>query len=202
MKVAPRPGADSSSTLPPWASAMARTMASPRPAPSDRRPPAPRAKRSKIRSRSGFGDSRPLVGDPEPGEVLIHRGPDPDRGAVLGVLGGVGGELHDGLGKPLAVGHQPAVSTPLQAPVAGGEGGGLGHQLDGLAPLTGIVAQQLEVAPDDRDRRAQLVTRVGDEVLLAGERVLEPVEHRREVRQMRRWLKGRMQWLDRNVGRR
>ena len=41
-------------------------------------------------------------------------------------------------------------------------------------------AQQLDVAAHDRDRRAQLVARVGDEPALLGVGVLEPFEHRVE----------------------
>ena len=53
-------------------------------------------------------------------------------------------------------------------------------QLDRVAALVGIVAEQLEVAADDRDRRAQLVPGVGDEFLLHGERRLQAIEHRVE----------------------
>ena len=53
----------------------------------------------------------------------------------------------------------------------------VGHQLERLAPLLGVVAHHVEVAADDRDRGAQLVARVADERLLARKRLLEPVEH-------------------------
>ena len=43
-------------------------------------------------------------------------------------------------------------------------------------------AQQLDVAAHDRDRRAQLVARVGDEAALLGVGALEAVEHRVERR--------------------
>ena len=43
--------------------------------------------------------------------------------------------------------------------------------------LVGVVAEKLEVAADDRDRRAELVPGVVDERALGRERRLEPVEH-------------------------
>ena len=59
-KRAPPPSASRSSTRPPWASATARTIASPRPLPPPAAvSPAPRAKRSKIRSRSSGGTPGP-----------------------------------------------------------------------------------------------------------------------------------------------
>src|SRR5690606_40681162 len=41
----------------------------------------------------------------------------------------------------------------------------------------GVVSEELELAPDHRDRRAELVSRVVDEATLRGKRLLEPVEH-------------------------
>ena len=43
-----------------------------------------------------------------------------------------------------------------------------------------MLAQHLQVAADDRDRRPQLVAGVGDELALQREGLLEPVEHRVE----------------------
>ena len=51
-----------------------------------------------------------------------------------------------------------------------------------LAVLVGVVAEQLEVPADDRQRCAQLVTGVIDEPALRCERGLHPVEHRVEPR--------------------
>jgi signal transduction histidine kinase len=62
--------------------------------------------------------------------------------------------------------HEPAHAVEL-----------VGHELDRLGALLGIVFEQLEVPAHDRDRRAQLVAGVADELLLARERILEPVEH-------------------------
>ena len=46
-----------------------------------------------------------------------------------------------------------------------------------LAPFLGIVLEQLQVAPHDRDGRPQLVTGVVDEAALRREGRFEPVEH-------------------------
>src|SRR5690606_31315123 len=74
VKTEPTPGTDSTATSPPWARAIASTIASPRPAPSVRRDPGARPKRSKIRpSSSGaiptpwsrtHNRIRPCPGDP------------------------------------------------------------------------------------------------------------------------------------------
>ena len=49
-----------------------------------------------------------------------------------------------------------------------------------IRSVSGSRVEQLEMTADDRDRRAQLVAGVGDELALERERLLEPVEHRVE----------------------
>ena len=43
--------------------------------------------------------------------------------------------------------------------------------------VVGLAVEHLDLRPQDRQRRAQLVRRVGDEVALARERALQPCEH-------------------------
>src|SRR5690606_36879126 len=50
-------------------------------------------------------------------------------------------------------------------------------QFHRLHAFFGVVSEELELASDHRDRRAELVSRVVDEATLRGKRLLEPVEH-------------------------
>ena len=67
----------------------------------------------------------------------------------------------------LGLGEQQQVVDEARHPVEL-----VGHERDGLLALARVVAEQLEVAADDRDRRAQLVAGVDDERALARERGL------------------------------
>ena len=51
------------------------------------------------------------------------------------------------------------------------------HQRDRLAALLRVAFEELEVSPDDRDGRLELVAGIVDEVPLRLERSFEPVEH-------------------------
>ena len=219
MKREPCPGSLRSSTRPPCASAIARTIASPSPAPSERRAGGLAAREALEHALAvGRRDARAVVLDPQPQLAGGERAAERDPVASRGVLDGVLREAHHRLGEPLAVGADLPERDRLALPAPRRERGRLRHQLvrelvdvdvlqpqevgplglrerqqvvdeaahpvqlvgdegDRLAPLLGVLAQQLEMAADDRDRRAQLVARVGDEVALAGERGLQPVEH-------------------------
>jgi hypothetical protein len=71
-----------------------------------------------------------------------------------------------GLGEHDEVVHDPA--HPLQL---------IGDQGGGVAPVGRVVAHQLQVPADDRDRRAELVAGVVQEPPLSGEGRLQPVQH-------------------------
>ena len=159
VNVEPIPGLESSSTWPPWASAIARTIESPRPAPSGLGAEAvgARAKRSKIRSRSAAVDAGTLVAHPEPRGFAHHRAADPDRVALARVADRVVGEVHHRLGEPVLVGDDDPDAGAVEAPVAVAEAARLGEQ---------VVREEVEVdrteAEEVRARRLRQQQQVVD----------------------------------------
>ena len=140
MKVAPSPGRESSSTRPPCASAIACTIESPSPSPSELVSRAGVAVEDPL--AVGLVDPRALVADPEAGPVADQRAAEPDRLALAGVADGVLGQVHDRLGEPLLVGDDDPDPGAVEAPVAVAEAARLREQ---------VVREQVEV---DRARCA------------------------------------------------
>ena len=192
--------APSTSTRPPWRSAIARTIASPRPEPSPRAC-GPRWKRSKIRSgSSGPGPSSStrtkasvaVAADGHrhaPGAVLVRVADEVVDGALeRGALAlGPGVALdHDVLGevrepdrlglqrrRRVLAGQRQQVVEQLAEPVRAGLD--VGHDR-GIGAVLGQVGG---VAAQRGERRAQLVRRVADEPVLG---LLRPLERGRASR--------------------
>ena len=130
-KRAPVGALSSTRTVPEWASAMARTMDSPRPKPSSSERTLPRPKRSKIAlallgSHPGAG-----VAHPDGGDLVGDRGPDGDDVARVRVLDRVVGELEDRLGDALFVDDQTTRGAGIESPVPVAEHPRLGQQGSG-----------------------------------------------------------------------
>ena len=234
-KVAPPPGALPARTSPPWASTIAATIASPRPA-----PPRPRSRPASERQKRSNRASASLVGRPGPWSRTSRRTSSParceghlDRRAGGRVDERVAQQVAEHLAQLVAVADDLGGAVDLQCDLAAGRGGapvvdrvadergevelgvrrvghlveaGQGQQvldqhahprrlvldaphrlLDLGRVARGAHAEQLGVAADRGQRRAQLVRGVGDEApqaILAGlalaEGPLEAVEHRVE----------------------
>ncbi len=117
---------------------------------------------------------------------------------AIGHDAGLGGVLE----APVAIGQRPGPGVPAACQITQVEGFGaqevglfdLGQQEevvddaahavelvedqgDGRPAVVGVLVQQLEVAPDDGDRCAQLVAGVVEEGLLGGEGAFQAIEH-------------------------
>jgi hypothetical protein len=114
-KIAPPPGQSCASAWPPWAAAMAATIDRPRPAFSGRRV-SRRVKRSKIRPCSPAGMPGVAIGDAEQERVAVPGGGQLDGHVGWGVLGRIGGQLHDRLCDALPVEFGAAVGGGADAP--------------------------------------------------------------------------------------
>ena len=122
MNVAPDPGTLESSRRPPCARAIACTIERPRPAPSRASLSAGPCRSGRRRAPAPRRDPRARVPDPEPRVAVAHEGAEADLVALLGVLNGVLGELHQRLGQrwrsATIIASATASSRQLRGPIA------------------------------------------------------------------------------------
>jgi hypothetical protein len=115
VNVAPAAGRLRTSTRPPCPSAIAFTIASPRPAPLAvaARSPAEAIEQAPLLVR---GYARAVVAHPDARLARLELGPDRDRLLVAGVADRILGQLHQRLGEPLPVGDDRPLAALVQQP--------------------------------------------------------------------------------------
>ena len=151
------------------------------------RPPAPRhprrgAERCRRDSRAPARRAGGPRAAPRPSELrhlqlaagLRRPGVEAARGGGE-QLGGIELLRPDGQPALVGAGQHEQVLRELDEPVA--LGGGRRHGLAQLLRRAALAERQLELRPQERQRRAQLVARARHEAALALGRALEPVEH-------------------------